>query len=247
MKKFLIILMCFLGFQAWAQETKTSSPSDFDIKRIKVLAESGDPAAQTQLARCYRNGLGVPENREEALKWYTKAANQSYAPAQTSLGTLYRYGWGVPQDAHKAIEWYTKAANQNYARAETNLGAMYLLGQGIEQDSSAAFKWYSKAANRNYARAQAALGRMYYRGNGVEKNLIIAYKWVKLATLSKNEKTRKNAEELLKEVQQNMNPIQIQEGNRLADDFLQNHAAQSTSKKTAVNVLAIPYHSNFKY
>ena len=36
----------------------------------------------------YDEGLGVPENDAEAVKWCRKAAEQGYAPAQYNLGPL---------------------------------------------------------------------------------------------------------------------------------------------------------------
>ena len=62
---------------------------DFESRAIK-----GDPVAQFCLGFMYKHGKGVPHNREKAIAWYTKAAEQGYAPAQndprcnvfTSLG-----------------------------------------------------------------------------------------------------------------------------------------------------------------
>ena len=49
---------------------------------------------------------------EQALFWYTQAAEQNYAPAQTNVGAMYEFGRGVEQDYVQAALWYEKAAYQ---------------------------------------------------------------------------------------------------------------------------------------
>ena len=43
----------------------------------------------------YVDGQGVPQDYEQAFKWYTKAAEQGYAQAQNNLGVCYQGGKGV--------------------------------------------------------------------------------------------------------------------------------------------------------
>lgn len=52
------------------------------------LAKQGDANAQTNLARLYRDGLGVAQDYQEAAKWYRKAADQGHAGAQANLGAF---------------------------------------------------------------------------------------------------------------------------------------------------------------
>jgi TPR repeat protein len=65
----------------------------------------------------YKNGEGTPQNYNEAIKWYTKSAEQGYAEAQTNLGFMYDTGEVIPQDYKQALKWYTKAAEQDYGKA----------------------------------------------------------------------------------------------------------------------------------
>ena len=51
-------------------------------------AMSGDAESQYQLALCYRNGEGVEQSNEEAVKWYRKAAEQGDSDAQEALTEL---------------------------------------------------------------------------------------------------------------------------------------------------------------
>jgi hypothetical protein len=60
-----------------------------EIKLYRMLAETGDAAAQNRLGLIYQNGEGVPQNDAEAVRWYLKAAEQGYADAQNNLGLMY--------------------------------------------------------------------------------------------------------------------------------------------------------------
>ncbi len=50
-------------------------------------------------------GVGVPQDYGEALKWYTKAAEQGLAEAQYNLAIFYSNGRGVRRDYVKAYFW----------------------------------------------------------------------------------------------------------------------------------------------
>ena len=60
----------------------------------------------------YDNGQGVPQDYDEAAKWYRKAAEQGYATAQFNLGSAYGKGWGVPHDLVQAHMWLNLAASR---------------------------------------------------------------------------------------------------------------------------------------
>ena len=58
----------------------------------------GEPDAQLNLGAMYFNGQGVRQNYGEAVKWFSRAAEQGNAPAQYNLAVMYSKGEGVPQD-----------------------------------------------------------------------------------------------------------------------------------------------------
>ena len=94
---------------------------------------AGDADAQFNLALMYDNGQGVPKDYKEAVKWYTKSAEQEDAESQYNLGLMYYNGEGVPQDYKEAVKWYTKAAEQRLPESQYNLGLMYYDGNGVPQ------------------------------------------------------------------------------------------------------------------
>lgn len=77
---------------------------------------------------CYENGDGVEKNLEEAIKWYTKAADQGYAKAQYYLGKAYDEGKGVAKNDSEAMNWYLKAIKNNSPEAAYYYGEMLLDG-----------------------------------------------------------------------------------------------------------------------
>ena len=75
-------------------------------------AEQGDAHSQYLLGGDYEFGIGIiPQDYEEAMRWYRAAAEQGYAKAQNSLGAMYEYGDGVPQDYIRALMWFSLAAS----------------------------------------------------------------------------------------------------------------------------------------
>ena len=61
-------------------------------------AEQGNADAQFNLGFMYEYGKGVPQDYQQAAKWYKLAANQGHAYGQYNLGLMYVQGDGVPQD-----------------------------------------------------------------------------------------------------------------------------------------------------
>lgn len=82
------------------------------LAEVIVLAERGDPAAQTFLALAYDLGNPVPENPELAARWYKKAANQGEGTAQLFLGAAYADGRGVRKNPLLAHKWLTLATKR---------------------------------------------------------------------------------------------------------------------------------------
>ena len=119
----------------------------FKEKLKRELAGKAPPPTPELTTQIQTEYEGVPQtqNLEPQIEWYTKSAEQGFAPAQYNLGTMYNKGLGVTQDYKQAIEWYTKSAEQGYADAQLNLGFMYKYGEGVTQDYVVAYAWYSVA------------------------------------------------------------------------------------------------------
>jgi TPR repeat protein len=151
---------------------------DFSIaEEVKSIKLTTDSKTQYLLGQLFRSGVSVSEDLEEALKWYTKAAEQGDAKAQYFIGIMYHLGHGVIQDLEKAAGFYLKAAEQGMAEAQYFIGQLYYFGQGVIQDLEKAADFYLKAAEQGMADAQAFLGFMYDVGRGIPQDKKKAIVW----------------------------------------------------------------------
>jgi TPR repeat protein len=129
-------------------------------------AEQGDAHAQTSLGRCYADGPGVPQDQEEAVRLFLRAAKQGHIEAQFTLGLRYHIGRAVPQDEEEAARLYRSAAGQGYAHVQHNLGVCYTHEWGVPQDWEEVARLYRSAAEQGERRAQIALGVLLLDGAG---------------------------------------------------------------------------------
>ncbi len=60
----------------------------------------------------YYQGKGVPQDDQEAVRWYRQAADQGDAYAQNTLAYMYEHGRGVPRNYVRAYMWASLAAAQ---------------------------------------------------------------------------------------------------------------------------------------
>lgn len=58
------------------------------LKWLRMAAEKGNSSAEYYLGEMYENGYGVPKDKEEAIRWYSKAADQGVYIAQEALKRL---------------------------------------------------------------------------------------------------------------------------------------------------------------
>lgn len=127
-----------------AKEIETGL-SLYTIKAAKTL---GSPELQFKAGEIYSKGEGVPVNYEEALKWYTKSAEQNYPPAQTAIGTMYFYGDGVSVNRVKGLELLKKAAEQNDSQAQFVLARIYCMGEGVPINIDQCVMYNNKLAEK---------------------------------------------------------------------------------------------------
>ena len=125
-----------------------------NLENLQSEAAEGNVRAVSALGMLYADGLGVPQDEQEASRLFSEAADAGDAGAQNNLGVMYANGRGVSQDDAVAFEWFEGAAAQGNVFAQNNLGIMYANGRGVEQDYVSAHKWLNLAGAGGYGRAR---------------------------------------------------------------------------------------------
>ena len=112
----------------------------------KTGAEYGHPLHQS----IYADELKKAERYEEALHWYTEAAEGGNPGDWFEVGFLYEVGKGTEKDAAYAAACYEKelARDPVHMGANNYLGRAYFQGTGVPQDYAKAFHYLSVAHDK---------------------------------------------------------------------------------------------------
>lgn len=216
---FTAILIAFCSTGSWADDTAD----------IRKKAESGDAAAQFELAQYYESEAGKARSERRTLRdqkrafdWYSRSAEQGFAKAQFNLGHMYILGQGVDQDKSQGVDWQVKAAEQGLAEAQFEIGLRYLSGAVLEQDLDSALDMFTEAANQHHVPAQKQLGTMYFQGAGVAKDLVQAHLWFSAAALNED----RAAQGYLSILESVMDGTQIEDARALAAQWQADHMGE---------------------
>ncbi|MFA5526401.1 MAG: tetratricopeptide repeat protein [Acholeplasmataceae bacterium] len=145
-----------------------------------VAAKQDHTEAAYYVGLYYQNAKGVPQNIEQAIMWYEKAALKHDKNALYHLAMILIKQ--KDRDLSHVLKLLERAAKQDHPHAQYNLAVMYQKGDGIDQDMQKAFFWYEKAAQANLAIAQYNLGMLYFEGVVIPKDEIKAKElWQKAA------------------------------------------------------------------
>jgi len=118
-----------------------------------------------------------------------------------------------------ALKKLQPIAEQGNADAQLRLGLMYREGKGVAQDDKQAVAWLSKSAEQGQVEAQENLAFSFAKGQGVERDWVQADKWFGIAAASGKESAIENQ----KVVEVHMQPENIAEANKLAQEWLAKH------------------------
>ncbi|MGB6926635.1 tetratricopeptide repeat protein, partial [Psychrobacter sp.] len=112
------------------------------VSELSSRAAQGNDHAQFYLAKRLQKGEGIAQNTQQAIQWYTKAAQQGVAPAQLNLAIMYLRGEGVQPNLQQARLWLEKAAMRGDNRASYTLALL----DEKQKNLVDAYKWYDLAA-----------------------------------------------------------------------------------------------------
>lgn len=132
------------------------------IPALGRAANLGHAEAQFIVAGFYEHGLGVEKNKEIALSWYRKAAENNLPAAWFMLGISIN---PVSPEYQTALTYFKKASDMNYGPATFKLAEAYNMYLGGNKDEELAAKYLKKAAEEGSADALELMGDQY-AGNG---------------------------------------------------------------------------------
>ena len=143
------------------------------VRLLEQLWGAGFTVAAHLLGKCWRDGMGVLPDDEQAELWFRRAAEAGHAFSQYALGKLLQ----SQKRMEEALSWYEKAATQGNPYAAYRLGKLYLEGKDVPKDTAKAVEYLSDAAQEGNQYAQYALGKLYLTGEDVTQDREQAYSW----------------------------------------------------------------------
>ena len=93
-----------------ASDCKLESLSTEDWAELMRQAREGNRRAQTRVGLAFEKGEVVQQDFAEAVKWFSKAAEQADPVAEHNLGVMYYRGVGVQRNLAEACKWFERAA-----------------------------------------------------------------------------------------------------------------------------------------
>ncbi|MCG8512184.1 MAG: sel1 repeat family protein [Rhodospirillales bacterium] len=103
----------------------------------------------------YLDGVGIPQNYEQAQAWFQKAAEAGDVQAMMKLGKLYIDGRIVERDFEEAEVWYRKALANGNIQALMRLGDVANYKANATDESPVeAYAYYATAVALGERRAR---------------------------------------------------------------------------------------------
>lgn len=143
------------------------------VRMLERLWDAGFTVAAHLLGKCWRDGMGVLPDDEQAELWFRRAAEAGHDFSQYALGKLLQ----SQKRMEEAVSCYEKAAVQGNNYAAYRLVRMYLEGTDVPKDTAKAVEYLTNAAQEGNQYAQYTLGKLYLAGADVGQDREQAYRW----------------------------------------------------------------------
>lgn len=153
------------------------------VRVLERLWNARFTVAAHQLGKCWRDGLGVLPDVEQAELWFRRAAEAGHDFSQYALGKLLQGQKRIGE----AVSWYEKAAAQGNPYAAYRLGKLYLQGEQVPKDTTKALEYLKTSAEQGNQYAQYTLGKLYFTSEDVAQDRERAYDWFCRAAAQGNE------------------------------------------------------------
>ena len=143
------------------------------VRMLEQLWDAGFTVAAHLLGKCWRDGMGVLPDDEQAELWFRRAAEAGHDFSQYALGKLLQ----SQKQMEEAVSWYEKAVAQGNSYAAYRLGKLYLEGKDVPKNTVKAVEYLTNAAQEGNQYAQYTLGKLYLTGEDVARDREQAYRW----------------------------------------------------------------------
>ena len=160
-----------------SERESTEAEKVEQVQTLERLWEDGFLAVAHQLGKCWRDGLGVFPDDEQAELWFRRGAEAGYDFSQYALGRLLE----TQKRMEEAVTWYEKAAAQGNPVAAYRLGKLCLQGELVSKDVPKALEYLTASAGQGSPFAQYILGKLYLMGKDVEQDREKAYRWFEMS------------------------------------------------------------------
>jgi len=129
--------------------------SKINVKRTTKLAIYGDSYCQNLLGMLYEGGWKVECDKDKALFWFKKAANQINLHAFFNIGTMC-----FDHNLKEALYWYHKAADKGFVASQYWLSRVF----SKLNDNYLSFYWAYKAAEKRDHDSENIIAKYYLDG-----------------------------------------------------------------------------------
>jgi hypothetical protein len=144
-------------------------------------AKAGIPEAQFVVGEFLRSGSDIPQNLEEAKKWYTSALEKGFELAKKRLEQMaLKNESKVSAKPGNTMVIYN-SLNDVPTDQLMATGLTYFIGDKVPKDLQKAAEYVEAAAHKGLADAQYMIGKMCMGGQGVDKDYNQALIWLEKA------------------------------------------------------------------
>jgi membrane associated rhomboid family serine protease/TPR repeat protein len=163
-----------------------SSEPDYALalKYYQVAYGENHAWATNNLGLLYRDGLGMPQNKDMAYEYFQKAAGQHNPWAYLNLADT-AFSSGGKNAANKGIEWLEEGGRNQCTLCLIEQAAIYHSGgYGMARDSGKTLSLLNKAAALGDTQATLIVAELHLIGDGVPQSSKTSFEMLK--TLSDN-------------------------------------------------------------
>jgi TPR repeat protein len=165
--------------QAYETRPPESAVTKAAFDFLYFAAVAGNPNAQFDLGRAYRDGQGTDQDKAAGHAWTLKAAQQGHVAAESLLAFQLRNGTdGVAKDEAESARLARMLAESGNVWGAAFLADLYRTGTGVSADGEQFRFWSRKAAEHGDSHAQADLGYAMLIGYGGPVDRIEAMMWL---------------------------------------------------------------------